>query len=351
MWININEYFIEVTYQLIINSNYYSIEMNGGIGKIEMLKRTNILALVGGGENPRFSPRKIIIWDDHQGNIIGILILNKEILNVRIRNDKIFGVCDDKIYIFNLNTLENISTLETFENPTGIIAISSGDFDKLIIAYPIKCQGLLNFRNCYDSKTIKSSKIIKAHQSKISCLSINNNGTLLASSSENGTKIRIFNLDNGENISAFKRGIKTGIMENITFATNNIFLGYVSDAGIIQIFSIFDITKKINEKNNDNNEQIKKEKEKESNIQINENEPKNRKSLLGKIREMFNIEDFDKNFVKLKIQEEYGLLSFGNDNTIVVITKEGKYIKAAYDPINGGHCQVFEEKNFLKDES
>jgi hypothetical protein len=97
--------------------------MKGGIGKIEMLKRTNILALVGGGENPCFSPRKIIIWDDHQANIVGIFILNKEILNIRIRNNKIFGICDDKIYIFNLNTFETIISLETYFNPTGIMAI------------------------------------------------------------------------------------------------------------------------------------------------------------------------------------------------------------------------------------
>ena len=133
MWNHLKEYFIEVNNNLIINSYYYSIEMNGGIGKIEMFKKTNILALIGGGENPRFSPKKIIIWDDHQANIIGTLVFNKEVLNVRMRNDKIFGVLDDKIYIFNLNTLETIKTLETFNNPTGIIAISSGEFNKLII--------------------------------------------------------------------------------------------------------------------------------------------------------------------------------------------------------------------------
>ena len=84
--------------------------MYGGIGIIEMLKRTNILALVGGGEKPCFSPRKIIIWDDHQGKLIGILVFNTEVLNVRMRNDKIFGVCENKIYIFNLNTLETIQS-------------------------------------------------------------------------------------------------------------------------------------------------------------------------------------------------------------------------------------------------
>ena len=35
-----------------------------------MLNISNILAFVGGGDYPKFSPNKIIIWDDHQGKIV-----------------------------------------------------------------------------------------------------------------------------------------------------------------------------------------------------------------------------------------------------------------------------------------
>lgn len=62
--------------------------MGGGIGIIEMYNRSNILALVGGGNNPRFPPNRVILWNDQQNKVLSELRFTSSVKNVKIREER-----------------------------------------------------------------------------------------------------------------------------------------------------------------------------------------------------------------------------------------------------------------------
>lgn len=64
-----------------------SPEMDGGIGIVEMLFKSNIIALVGGGPKPAFPPTQFVLWDDHQKKSIGSIDFKSNIKAVRLRKD------------------------------------------------------------------------------------------------------------------------------------------------------------------------------------------------------------------------------------------------------------------------
>ena len=49
-----------------------------------MLYRSNIFALIGWGKNPKFTPNKVIVWDDYQTKI-----LTKFKFPLSVKNEKI----------------------------------------------------------------------------------------------------------------------------------------------------------------------------------------------------------------------------------------------------------------------
>lgn len=124
---------------------HFTLELEGGIGIVEMLYKTNIIALVGGGSNPKYTLNKVILWDDNQMKAITELRVTSYIRNVKLKKDKyycnknrIFVVCEQKIYVLKFVNLQNIDTIETYNNVKG--NISSINEESLLFLRILKLQ-------------------------------------------------------------------------------------------------------------------------------------------------------------------------------------------------------------------
>lgn len=302
--------------------------MGGGIGRVEMLKNTNILCLVGGGKKPKYPLNKIIIWDENINKIIGEIRFNLPVLNLKIKMDRIIGVTEKNVYGFNINTLDLIDMYETFENTNGVIALSTGDLVS-ILAFPAQAKGKVKLVNCLSSNQPPS---IKAHETKIACLSINEDGTFLATASDKGTLIRIYQIQSGNLIAELRRGKKNATINCIVFDLQNKYVGCTSGKGTIHIFNIVSAIKHLSEEESDENEE----------------EQVNQKGFLNKISGMLKKKTLESaSFAKFRIQENKSIICFLPDLSFICLTCKGKYYLASFDPKSNGECVKKYEFNFL----
>ena len=336
-------------------------DFNEGIKLVEMLQRTNILAFVGNGDKESdLCINKLIIWDDHQIKKISELQFSSEILNIKIKLDKIIAATvDNNLYVIELSKLDILNIFQLYQNSKGLFAISSNN-EILVLAFPYRHKGYVKIKNYNNKKIIPN---INAHDNDISFLNLSTEGNLLATTSEKGTLIRIFSTFDGALIQELRRGAKSAIIHCINFDLKSKFLACSSNSGTVHIFSVYNSIKYLKEKGIIKDKLKNENENKNNNIEMNNKEekkivpPKNQKSSIGSIINVLKIGisyfESEWSFAQFRLpktEKEKTVICFNkydNSNSINVLTKSGNLYKAEFDPSLGGECHKIKEMNLF----
>ena len=311
---------------------------------VVMLYKTNILALVGSESNPIYNKNKVIIWDDYQKKSLSELKFSQNILNIKLRKDKIVVICLDKIYIFSLSSFQSLDIIETGENTHGVIGINY-NIENTIIAYPDRKKGRIKIKN-YEKK---NNITIDAHEKTIGNIVLTTNGDLMASATEMGTIIRIFETENGDLVQEIRRGKEKAQIRCICFESNYKFIAASSTRGTVHIWSLSTAMKNLKKKNIGDDEDNKNEfGEKQEDEEIKNIE--NKKSFLNVLPNILGGEFFNSewSFAQVRIKEQKSICTFGADNSIIIVCSNGKYYKAKIPLEKGGECQIIQKEIFFE---
>lgn len=268
---------IQGLHQSRFTVNSPRIQISASISQIELLYRTNLSALSGQSNSPSFPPNKVLIWDDHVGNIRGELSYRQKVLNVKLRKDRIVVVLRDRIYIYSFYDFSLLDKVYTGENPLGLIGISTdnggvggsttgaerddspnenGTRNGLVLACPSTQKGQVRV----ELYGLRRTTFVDAHDSSLGALALSIDGTLLATASERGTVIRLFDtrgvtigggrrpndksdkshISSSTPLKEFRRGVERATVSCLVFSIDNAWLGCVSNHGTAHVFRVQD---------------------------------------------------------------------------------------------------------------
>ncbi|TDZ28023.1 Autophagy-related protein 18 [Colletotrichum trifolii] len=223
---------------------------DGNIAIIEMLFSTSLVALI-------LSPRHLIIQNTKRSSIICELTFPSAVLAVRLNRKRLAVVLESEMYLYDISNMSLLSTISTSPNPGAICALSPSS-DNCYIAYPLPKPREDNGDKrpahapplsayvpptsgevlVFDAVSLKAVNVIEAHRSPLCCISLNSEGTLLATASETGTIIRVFSVPGGQKLFQFRRGTYPSTIYSMSFNLSSTLLCVSSTSDTVHIFRL-----------------------------------------------------------------------------------------------------------------
>jgi len=205
----------------------------GGVGIVEMLFCTSLVAVVGSGDQPTSSPRKLKILNTSNHSTICELNFVSSILAVKMNKKRMVVVMETKIHVYDVGTMKILHTIDTATNSHGIAALCPGDAS--YVAYPGTRGDVLIF----DALNLSTVGVVEqAHKGCITCLAFSDDGSFLATTSDKGTVVRVFRMPEAVKAYEFRRGSYPARIYSLAFSRDASLLCVCSDSGTVHLFRL-----------------------------------------------------------------------------------------------------------------
>ena len=225
-----NVYTINNAIQKIFDVNYdHIIEMTN------LLKKTNIFCYVKKDNDYR---NIVVLWDNAEKKELLNINFPDKINNIKLIDNHIIIVSEYNIYMFDFEG-KHIYSKNTYYNPNGLLSIylSPDENNDLIISTLGINKGDISLWKPFINKCDN----ICAHLGNILTIKMSGSGKYIATSSDNGTNIHVFDTKNFNKVFELRRGtniLKNTYIYDTAFRQDDGFLACVSTNGTIHIFDL-----------------------------------------------------------------------------------------------------------------
>ena len=157
-------------------------------------------------------------------------------------------------FIYDISNMKMLHQQATPLNPGGICAISPNSENNYLaiphyqrttqstqpshVPNSAKKESISGDVLLYDLNKMEEVTVVQAHKAPLSYIAINNDGTLMATSSEKGTVIRVFSLPSGDKLYEFRRGSMPARIYCMSFNATSTLLCVSSATETVHIFKL-----------------------------------------------------------------------------------------------------------------
>ncbi|KAF9006485.1 WD40-repeat-containing domain protein [Cyathus striatus] len=229
----------------------------GTLAMVVPLHTSNLIFLVGGGPSPLYPPNKVIVWDDKREKEVVELEFKEKVAGLACRRGWLAVSLRRRVVVFKIDEqVTRYAEWDTYSNPRGLLALATAPYSTLLVTAgrQLGHVQMIHLPPCPPpipsgpptgqpfkpppSPAKNPVSIIAAHTHHLMALAVPPSGRLLATTSERGTLVRIWDAYTGKLLQELRRGADQAQIYGVRFRPDEREVCVWSDKGTVHIFRI-----------------------------------------------------------------------------------------------------------------